>query len=259
VKIAHVLFLSGLVPGLLACTATTPLATANDGSPQPGSGGSGGGPPALDAAGGVGASDGAAGESGHQDGPGTCSEEALADAGTRSMSPPDLCGACRCVGGIMLCADIYCPPLDAGDDLGPPSCALDEALTFGSQGGFIEFSDESQLAKDGTLQIRRDWSFRSGHDGPAECSGPIDCQRLAVVRAALADTDVRNALALPTPPSYGSSIPDTGTWIFRTAGGRGFDLMAEGARPAGLLALQSVLEALYTSVVQSSACQNLGR
>jgi hypothetical protein len=155
-------------------------------------------------------------------------------------------------------ADAYQPDIASADATPGESCTLDEELTFGNQGGFIAYHDEDTITVAGILGIRR--VSRGGQlaDAPAECHDRLPCHpALTDLRAALGDPDVVTALAQPQPPRYGTPIADVGTFVFRTAAGRGFDLFPAGAAPAGIKKLVQLLGQFQTSVLASPACANL--
>jgi hypothetical protein len=171
----------------------------------------------------------------------------------------DGCNTCTCASAQAVCSKRPCPAPDAAVGDGPSGvCRLDEQLTFGVQGAFINFRDESTLTPDGLLRIRRMYLSGPRADGPIDCSGQLACNPdIAGVRAGLQHPDVQQALAQPQPPRYGQYLPDVGTFVLRTSSGRGFDVEAREPIPAGIAALRDLLREEASTVAASPACASL--
>jgi hypothetical protein len=208
------------------------------------------------------------------DAPGSAAEAAPPDtapgneggadrAGDAVLGAP--CGSGLCPAGMSCCnavlglcavpgtACIQSEPSDAASS----ACALDQPLTFGRQGAFTLYHDQITIDARGSLSVQR---MLAGGDGPLECGGQLACADVASLREALANGDVTNALASPVPPSYGRPVPDVGTFVFRTAAGRGFDLEGvedDATVPPGLHALEDLLDGLEQKAVAATACGTL--
>lgn len=193
------------------------------------------------------------------------------------------CATCSCSAGGVICGHRACPPdasatdalvtdargTDAGGtidstsgptDTGSARCALDHTYRFGNNGGLVAYVDASTLTPPRTLVVSRD---RFRNSAPNQCMRDVPCSDASLVdvqgvQQALAHPDVVAALALTTPPFYGTDPrpSDGAVFIFDRDDQRGFTA-GSGNIPPGIRALASLLLRLQSETAATPECAGL--
>ena len=142
-------------------------------------------------------------------------------------------------------------------------------LTWGDNGGFVAFRDESALATCRDFQRKRTAASDGGSFSCATQLGACDAGPVAVgeVERALAHPDVVAAFAAATTPVFGvDSRPVDGTVFEITRNGKSIDVGSDcGASsapacvpiPPGVAALAAVLKSLDAQELAKPACKAL--
>lgn len=177
--------------------------------------------------------------------PGTDASSPLGDAGS-TLDAGD--------GAVTLDASVTCTDCVSG------------TLSWGSNGGFVAFQDESSLAACRDFQRKRSPGIDGGAPACTTQLGACSAAPVAVgdVERALAHPDVVAAFALATTPVYGTdSRPVDGTVFRITRDGKSIDVgnpCGSSSAPAcvpippGVDALANVLRSLDTQELAKAAC-----
>jgi hypothetical protein len=177
---------------------------------------------------------------------------------------PSGCNSCSCAAGGQVACTLRACAVDAQatDDMSAPTCSLDRTYGFWADGGLRAYADRSTLTPPSTHTLSRD-TFANAP--PTTCSRAMPCGNddsenvgTSDIVLALSHPDVGAALAMASPPFYGTdSRPVDGTvFVFQRDDGRGFTL-GDGDVPVGLRALQTMLGQLATETIASPSCANL--
>jgi hypothetical protein len=177
------------------------------------------------------------------------------------------CNTCYCTAaGTYACTTIACPTVIEGGTTA--ACSLAGDYDYGDEGGNAAVYNRSYLSTPATYQYQRQPADDATSTivctlalpacGTAGAIDPTD------IDTAVADPDVRAALAMATPPVYGhDSRPVDGTvFSFRSAAGGG---LAVGGTcgsgetgctppPAGVARLVTLLRMLDQQELSSPAC-----
>jgi hypothetical protein len=148
---------------------------------------------------------------------------------------------------------------DARVESGGP-CSFTATYTFYDDGGLTLFVDVMQLSPPGTETLDR--RFTMSDDG-ASCARALACDSSSEVtvpeiEAAVANADVQAALAQPKGTLYGTDPrPADGTvWVFERNDDEGF-MVGDGAVPAGLTALETLMQRVSADLFASPECHAL--
>jgi hypothetical protein len=138
------------------------------------------------------------------------------------------------------------------------ACTFKATYTFHDDGGLRLYADSSKLTPPRTHAVTR---TSAGGGAGATCMRDVPCAADAAVdvvriEAAIANADVQAALAKPKGMLYGTDPrPMDGTvWIFERDDGRDFTVGSGNAVPAGLRALETLLQQLQTETLASPEC-----
>ena len=199
-------------------------------------------------------------------GGGSCTYAGMTYPAGTSFPDLDGCNTCACTaGGQIACTLRACPP-----DAGAPACAFDAVYRFGMTGGRVIYEDRVTLTPPASYLHAR---VPVATDPISlSCAPPLPaCDAAAIdvsdVMRDVADPDVQKALALATPPLYGTDPRpvDGNIFSFQRGDGRGF--LAGGqctgsgtscvAIPAGIVRLVATLRALDEQQLKDASCASL--
>jgi hypothetical protein len=151
------------------------------------------------------------------------------------------------------------PAADGPIDQAVAACAFSATYTFHDDGGLRAFVDSSTLSPQRTHQITR---TPAGNGQPTTCSRQLPCESataasVSAIEAAIASSDVRDALAGPVGMLYGTDPrPFDGSVLTFQRGSRGFAI-GNGAVPTGLRVLEGLLHQAQAETLASPECAAL--